>query len=395
LYEWLCEKELNLPEAKTGNFVDAINTKQQYAVTGERSSRHRVNNNLPGVRDFCPLVRCTEKLKTYVDLHLNLVINEKIKNTRKDILTRASAYLLLKDSSASFEIEQEKPEPERAARWGQAIGQAGLQVLSKEELVRLQNIVLENNRFITFGFRHEGGFIGSHNRLTGAPVPDHISARWQDIDHLLNGMIATSKKCKDLTLDPVILAAMIAFGFVFIHPFADGNGRIHRYLIHHVLTENNFIPKGVAFPISAIILERIDEYRHVLESYSHNCFPCIQWRPTDKGNVEVLNKTIDIYRYFDATKQAEFLYDCMYQAIEQSLPEELDYLEKYDEMKKAIKEQLNMPDTMISLLIRFLEQNDGALSKRARGNEFKALSINECDAIEKLYTSIFNKNNPT
>ncbi|HIP51694.1 MAG TPA: hypothetical protein EYG94_06355 [Campylobacterales bacterium] len=30
---------------------------------------------------------------------------------------------------------------------------------------------------------------------------------------------------------------MIAFSFVYIHPLEDGNGRIHRYLIHHVLAE--------------------------------------------------------------------------------------------------------------------------------------------------------------
>lgn len=28
-------------------------------------------------------------------------------------------------------------------------------------------------------------------------------------------------------VDPVVLAAALAFGFVFIHPFEEGNGRIH------------------------------------------------------------------------------------------------------------------------------------------------------------------------
>ena len=36
-------------------------------------------------------------------------------------------------------------------------------------------------------------------------------------------------------LNPVIAAAVLAFGFVYIHPFVDGDGRIHRDLIHHVL----------------------------------------------------------------------------------------------------------------------------------------------------------------
>ena len=49
-------------------------------------------------------------------------------------------------------------------------------------------------------------------------------------------------------LDPVIAAAILAFGFVYVHPFDDGNGRIHRYLIHHVLARREFSPAGVVFP---------------------------------------------------------------------------------------------------------------------------------------------------
>ena len=63
----------------------------------------------------------------------------------------------------------------------------------------------------------------------------------------------------------MIAAAILAFGFVYIHPFEDGNGRIHRYLIHHVLAARGFNPPGVVFPVSAAILEQIDDYRRVLE----------------------------------------------------------------------------------------------------------------------------------
>ena len=75
-------------------------------------------------------------------------------------------------------------------------------------------------------------------------------------------MIATDTRLREGgIIDPVVAAAMIAFGFVFIHPFVDGNGRIHRYLIHHVLAERGFAPKGIVFPVSAVILERIDDVR--------------------------------------------------------------------------------------------------------------------------------------
>jgi Fic family protein len=106
-------------------------------------------------------------------------------------------------------------------------------------------------------------------------------------------------------------AAAIAFGFVFIHPFVDGNGRLHRYIIHHVLAKKEFTKQGVIFPVSASILDHINDYKTVLESYSHSLLDHIQWKETLDHNVEVLNGTVDFYRYFDATKQAEFLYDCV------------------------------------------------------------------------------------
>ena len=44
-------------------------------------------------------------------------------------------------------------------------------------------------------------------------------------------------------------------------------GRLHRYLIHHVLAERGFNPPGVVFPVSAAILDRIADYRVALEDY--------------------------------------------------------------------------------------------------------------------------------
>jgi hypothetical protein len=48
-----------------------------------------------------------------------------------------------------------------------------------------------------------------------------------------------------------------------------------------------------------------------------------------------------------------------------------------------------MPDSMISLLTRFLEQNDGKLSNRAKEQEFVALTEIEILDIENSYQIIF------
>lgn len=392
LYEWLNDVRLPVEDLNSGNFVLLIDTNLQFAsAESTNSSRHRIRNNLPGTVDFCPLIFKTGKLINYIESELSARNSSNLSNVHKDVLQRTSAFLLLKDSKASYIIEGETPSGSRAARWGKAIGQAGSKPLTREELMRLQQIVIENSRFVKMGFRDEGGFVGQHDRQTGEPIPDHISARHQDIDQLVNGLLESSEKMVKTAYDAVLAAASIAFGFVFIHPFADGNGRIHRYLIHHMLASMKFSQQGIIFPVSAAILNRIDEYRSVLESFSQPLLDFIEWEKSSDNNVTVLNETIDYYRYFDATRQAEFLYDCVNETIERLIPEEVAYLQKYDEMKRYLDDVFQMPDNMVAMLVRFLEQNNGELSKRARQKEFVMLTAEEIKDIEKQYNNLFTR----
>lgn len=387
LYEWLMNDLLEIENADIKiKYVNVLNDTLQYAlVGGDKSPRHRIINNLPGTRDFCPLIRKTPKLEQYIASDLLAQNNRTLKGIHRDILLRTSAFLMLKDSKASFSIEGESPKSKRTARWAKAIGQAGAIDLSTEELLRLQQVVIENDRFVEMGFRTKGGFVGEHDRITGEPIPSHISARWQDVKQLTDGMLSTYKLQMQSEIDPVVSAAAIAFGFVFIHPFEDGNGRIHRYLIHHILAKKQFTQQGIIFPVSASILSHIDDYRKVLESYSQPLLDLIEWEETKNHNVEVMNETIDFYRYFDATKQAEFLYNCVDDTIRNIIPEEINYLIKYDEFKRYLDDEFEMPDTTVALLIKFLEQNNGKLSKRAREKEFAALSDDEIKEIERNY----------
>ncbi|CAL4869294.1 hypothetical protein MMA231_03586 (plasmid) [Asticcacaulis sp. MM231] len=390
IYEWLMQARLDIPDSQVTNFVDLLDSDIQYPGAAEPSKRHRVRNNLPGVPEFCPLIRRTQKLDALMSSNLKEKAAQALGQVHPDVLARAAAFLLLKNSKASYAIEGERPPHNRAERWGRAIGQAGQQKLSPREFVHLQDIVIEDQRFVKMGWRKEGGFIGVHDRISNIPIPDHISARWQDVPKLIDALIAVNDKLTAGDYDPVLAASLIAFGFVFIHPFEDGNGRIHRYLIHHVLMEKSFAPKGIVFPVSAVILERIDDYRRVLEAYSRQRLDLIEWKPTDKGNVEVLNETLDLYRYFDATRQAEFLYECVRQTVEHSLPEEVTYLAKHDRIKSVVEESFEMPDRMIELLINFLHQGQGRLSKRAREKEFKALRDDEVALLETAYGDIFD-----
>jgi hypothetical protein len=242
---------------------------------------------------------------------------------------------------------------------------------------------------VKLGLREIGGFIGEHERDSRLPIPDHISARPQDLPSLIGGMLAFDHGAAR-NMDAVIAATVLAFGFVYVHPFEDGNGRIHRYLIHHVLAQRGFNPAGVVFPISASILARMDEYRAALEDYSARLLPIVEWEPTADGNVNVLNDTADFYRFFDATPHAEFLYSCVEQTVEEDLPRETEFLKNYDEFRTRTEAMVDMPDRMVDLLFRFLHQSTGHLSKRAREKEFGKLSDAEVAAVEAAYSECFH-----
>ena len=57
---------------------------------------------------------------------------------------------------------------------------------------------------------------------------------WKDIEQL--------KKQKLTHQEVFYFASFIHIVFVNIHPFEDGNGRIHRFLIHDILSRDNFLP---------------------------------------------------------------------------------------------------------------------------------------------------------
>jgi len=388
LYEWLTGQKLDLPDAQKGSYVPVVDPKQQWATGGKSVSRHRVKDNLPGTPEFCPMVFKTKLIADFMAMDLKSKAEKAVAAVPKDIMARTAAFLLLKDSKSSYVIEGENAPQDRIQRWGRAIGEAGLRALDLEELNRLQNIVIGDQRFIRMGLRAEGGFVGTHDRDTQMPLPDHISARHNDLMSLIDGLVAFDRLAADI--DPVIAAAVLAFGFVYIHPFEDGNGRIHRYLIHHILAHRGFTPPGVIFPISAAILDEIDKYRLVLESYSKRLLPLIDWRPTVSNNVEVVNDTADYYRFFDATPHAEFLYGCVQRTIEQDLPQEAAYLRSHDMALTAIMGRVEMPNRMAEQLILFVRKNGGHLSKKRREREFEALTDREVKDLENIINDAFD-----
>lgn len=161
---------------------------------------------------------------------------------------------------------------------------------------------------------------------------------------------------------------------------------MHRCLIHHVLAERKFTPPGMVFPVSSVMLDRIDDYRSTLQGQSGPLMPFIEWRPTPERNIEVLNDTADLYRYFDCTAEAEFLYSCVRRTVAEDLPREIEYLRRHDEAIRRIMDTIEM---VAENLVMFIRRNKGKLSRKRREGEFSKLRDDEVNSIERIVNDAF------
>jgi hypothetical protein len=146
----------------------------------------------------------------------------------------------------------------------------------------------------------------------------------------------------------------------------------------------------MVFPVSAVMLDRIDSYRDTLRAHSGLLMNFIEWRPTPERNIEVLNDTADLYRYFDCTEAAEFLYGCVARTVEQDLPREIDFLRRNDEAMRRVMNTVEMPDRMAENLVMFIRQNQGTLGRKRRENEFEKLTDDEVASLEAIVREAFD-----
>lgn len=391
LYETLLGELLEICDLKSYKYEDILNDKEYFTNTRPiKSRRHKINNNLLGIDSFCPIVRKTEKITKYIKSNLSARASSTIGKIDATILRRAASFLLLADSKASFEIEGERPANGRVERWGKIINQAGKNSLSVKEIERLHAELFYNSKTVGIGIRNEGVFLGERDR-EGEPIPEFIGAKEGDLELLIKDWLELDSKLSRIDLDPIIHASIIAFSFVYIHPLEDGNGRMHRYLIHHILGQQNFYPKGMIFPISTAILDKIEDYKNVLTSHSGPIMECIEWKTTAKKNVAVLNNTTDFYRYLDCTEETEFIFECADMTINNILPKEIGYIESFDQAFKSSKEIIEIADHKLKQLIVFIVQNNYQLSKNKKEKFFEYISDADLESIESVVKDAFMK----
>jgi len=380
LYELLTGKTLDVPDVPSGGYVDLLNPELHITIPGRKVTRQRVNDNLLGSKDYCPLMRRTEKLDGWMTTGLAGEAKRIVESVDQATLARAVQYLYTKETKSSFEIEGETVGSQRAERFVAALHEAAnFDPTDKQSFIQLQNSIVDP-RYAASGWRDEQNYVGQ----TMSDYREHVhyvSPRPEDVPDLMGGWMKMSEHLAAANIDPVSIAAALSFGFVFIHPFEDGNGRIHRFLVHHVLARSGFSPKGILFPISAVMQRDMAGYDEALRSYSSSILPFLDHSLDAKGHMTIHNETAHLYRYWDATDFAEYLYECVAETIRRDLKEELGFISVFDGAMRRTLEIVDMPNQRASLLVRMILQNRGSLSK-AKRPKFSELTDNEISAIE-------------
>lgn len=376
-----------------GNYVAALNPEAYFvSLAPLRNRRWRVWDNLLGDSRYCPIIRRTSAISQGLALTLQAELQGLVDDFPPELFQRASDYLYLKETRSTYGIEHEAiPPADRTRRFVALLRSAGegalSSLLTEPELVKRQNLIVDP-RYAAPKFRDKQNYVGEQRPDYSQRI-HYVCPAPQLVQSLMAGLQHVSVRSSGLPA--LVQAATIAFGFVFIHPFEDGNGRLHRFLIHDLLHRDGFIAPGVMLPVSATMLRHMPEYDAALERYSRPLMD--DWLShvlSDEGEMTIRNPDAveGYYRYPDFTGQVEYLIQTVTSSIREDFAGELRFLRRYDTARNAVKDVVDMPDRRLDLLLRLLHQNGGCLA-RGKRNLFAELSDLELAEIEDHFNRVF------
>jgi hypothetical protein len=377
-YEYLTGRLLAFPGVRAGNYITALDeTKYLTAAKPINVSRWRVRDNLPGSRAYCPMVLRTARVLQAEQYDCQKHLADLEAEFGADVLQRSAVWLTIKESRASFAIEHEEQHVDRVRRFASVMEQRCGQYtepLSELTLTELQSQIL-GPRATRYGVRRSPVFVGESDGF--AELVHYIAPHWDDISSLLAGLREFASKT--IGGSALVRAAVLSFGFVYIHPMSDGNGRISRFLINDVLRRDKAIPPPFILPVSATITSSVASrrgYEQVLELFSRPLMRKYSnaWRFGDEQIAEDgvhYNLQFDSYqaalpawRFPDMTDHVEYLAEVVKLTIEQEMRQEAGYLRGLRLARERLKQVIEGPDQDIDRIIRAVRENGWKVSNR-------------------------------
>lgn len=385
-YEYLTGLQLGFPGVAAGNYVAALDP-DEYLTASQpvNNPRWRVRDNLPGTRNYCPLVSRTARVCQAEQYDCAQHLADLEAEFGADVLLRSAVWLTVKESRASFAIEHEEQHVDRVQRFASVMEQRCGRYddpLSEATLGELQAQIL-GPRATRFGVRRSPVFVGEVDGFT--EVVHYIAPRWDDVPTMLAGLRDFASRTAGASA--LVRAAVLSFGFVYIHPMSDGNGRISRFLVNDMLRRDEAVPAPFILPISATITSTVVNrrgYDQVLELFSRPLMRkyATAWRFGAEQIAEDgvhFNLQFDGYgdalpawRHPDMTDHVEYLAEVVRLTIEQEMRKEAGYLRSLRTAREGVKQVIEGPDGDIDRIIRSVRENGGRVSNKLL-KEFPAL----------------------
>ena len=393
-YEWLTGRRLDVPDTGRGNYIDAVDPERELTIQRpSNNSRWRVRQNQLGSAAFCPQVYLTPETTRALALDIRERIARLEGQFSADLIRKSAVWLTIKESRSSFAIEHEEDKKDRVQRFATVIEQRtgqSAEPLSIAELEVLQREILGANA-LHYGLRRSPVFVGETDRF-GQERVHYIAPHWNDVPSILSGLGDLIRRTAGLS--SVARAALVSFGFVYLHPMVDGNGRISRFLINDILRRDGAVPDPYIVPISAC-LQRSDvrplNYDGALELFSKPLMQQYQsaWSfgPSERGDDGVIytlkfdryEDAMHAWRYPDLTRHVVFLSDALQITIDQDMHAEALYMQQHGAARVRLKNIIEGPDAALDRIIRSVRESRGILSGKLR-SEYPMLDREEIGA---------------
>ncbi len=278
---------------------------------------------------------------------------------------RALAWAYLRETESSFAIEREAPSEDKARAFRRLLRQAhDPHPLSETYLAAMQSSVLTNPWDRAAAYRTNQNWLRGPLRsaagITYIPPPPDLLAE------LMRQWCAWTEEAPRV-IDPVVAASIASFGFVFLHPFLDGNGRLSRFLFHQTLCRSGRLTDGWLVPVSVAMKKHEGDYLAVLQAYSRPLTERWAVRWIDEGQYEMtFQGSLALYRYWDATDCVAFGYRMTEQALEGELRAEVDYLNRYDRIIQAVGARFDVRGSDLATLVVACLDQGGRIAKNRR-----------------------------
>jgi Fic family protein len=353
-------------------------------VTGvsRRNSKWRVDFNGLGDLTYCPVVRLTPDIKALLEEDLLGQAREFAQSTSKEMLDRALNWAYLSETEGSFAIEGEVPTQSKAAAFADMLKHAhDPRTLSEEYLCDLQNLAIANPLDKAVQFRTEQNRLQRGGR--GAAGVTYVPPRPDLADALMGRLMQLANEAPT-GIDPLVHAAVVSFGFVFIHPFMDGNGRPSRFLIHHCLGQSGQLPRAFVLPVSMAMRREEESYLEALTSFSRPArdLCAVTWIGGDDYTYEWSEDADEAFRYVDTTESVAFVLRMAKVALAEDLRRETEFLMDFDRVFKSVDDRFDVRGSDLSSLILFAFEQGGRISKHRRKQYADRIPAETIDAIE-------------